>query len=131
MPPSGGPLTLLRALVVDHSEPQRRRLSALLRHEGFDCSGAGDGIEALQHASVYKFDLIVTDVQMPRMGGYELIDLIGRGAFGNAPPPIIVCSDERVEILERSPWLRDCAGFVSKPVDPDQFRCAVLKAFSR
>lgn len=122
---------LLRALVVDGSGTQRRRLSALLLQEGFDSTGAGDGIEALQHASLYKIDLVVTDLAMPRMGGYELIDLIGRGAFGNVPPPIIVCSEESPEKLSRSPWLQQCAAFVSKPVDTDQFRSAVLKAFNR
>lgn len=123
--------SLLRALVVGRSASERRHLSALLLQEGFDSTGAGDGIEALQHASLYKIDLVVTDLAMPRMGGYELIDLISRGVFGNAPPPIIVCSEEPPEVLAQSPWLRKCAALVAKPIDKDRFRFAVLKAFTR
>jgi len=128
---SSGPPSYLRALVVDQSDIQRLQLNALLLQEGFDSTGASDGIEALQHASLYRIDLVVTELSMPRMGGYELIHLIGRGVFGKKPPPIIVCSEEPPEILARSPWLQDCAAFVSKPVDSDQFRSAVVKAFSR
>lgn len=126
-----GPRSLLRALIVDHDDRSRQKTSVLLRAEGFDSTFAGDGIEALQHASALRIDLVVTAIEMPRMSGYELVDLIGRGAFGSPPPPIIVCSEEPSERLANSPWLKDVAAFVSKPVNPHELRFAIAKAFEQ
>ncbi len=131
MPLDLGSRALLRALVVDRNRQTRERTRKLLRQEGFDSAEAEDGIEALQHASVLRVDLVVTDIEMPRMSGYELVELIGRGVFGNAPPPIIVCSNEDVGMLTSSPWLRDVAAFVAKPVDPGELRFAIAKAFEQ
>ena len=129
MLPELGQRALLRAVVVDPDQRARQKIKSLLRSEGFESALTGDGIEALQHASAMRIDLVVTDIEMPRMRGYELVDLIGRGAFGSSPPPIIVCSEEPPERLANSPWLQDVAAFVLKPVNREELRFAIAKAF--
>lgn len=85
------PANVLRALVVEQSTVLRQLLSAILEANGFDCVEASDGVDALKFASTCGIDLIVTDLEMPRMGGLELLSLASRGVFGEAPPPAIIC----------------------------------------
>lgn len=129
MLPEFGPRALLRALVVDPDQRARQKTKSLLHGEGFDSELTGDGIEALQYASALRVDLVVTELEMPRMSGYELVDLIGRGAFGSSPPPIIICSEDPPKRLANSPWLQDVAAFVLKPVTREELRFAIAKAF--
>lgn len=120
----------MRALVVDDAHGMRHYLSTLLRTRGFDSVEACDGIEALKHTSDAGIDLIVTDIQMPRLNGIELIDLIQRGAFGTPAPPVIVCSG-RLDVQDQpiSLELSRCAAVIAKPFDADQFFEALTQVF--
>ncbi len=61
-----------RALVVDDEPLVRRLLFATLEHAGFACDGAQDGIEAQQLLKATKYDLVVTDIRMPKKHGHSL-----------------------------------------------------------
>ncbi len=62
-----------RILIVDDEEGVRELLSDFLRTEGFMCDTAGDGTEALEKFRNNGFDLIISDIRMPVMGGLELL----------------------------------------------------------
>lgn len=122
-------MALLRALIVDDQPHMRLCIQAILIACGFDCILASTGLEALHYASSSGIDLIVTDIDMPQMDGWELLGLIARGAFGLAPPPVIVCSalaDER-DFAKRFAALGHPT--VSKPVVPAQLIDALKRAF--
>lgn len=61
-----------RILIVEDSDDNRRLLSIYLSREGYAVVEACDGVEALEAATQSSFDLICSDVQMPRMDGYML-----------------------------------------------------------
>lgn len=61
-----------RLLVVDDEENLRSMLSAALRHHGFEVSVAGSGREALSAVAETKPDLVVLDVMMPDLDGFEV-----------------------------------------------------------
>lgn len=61
-----------RILVVEDSEDNRRLLGIYLRREGYEVVEAVDGQEAMEKIMAEPFDLVCSDVQMPRMDGYEL-----------------------------------------------------------
>ncbi len=63
-------------LVVDDEESTRWGLARLLTGEGFEADEAVDGRMALEKLSLRNYDLIVTDMKMPRMGGMEFIKAI-------------------------------------------------------
>jgi two-component system response regulator AtoC len=65
-----------RILIVDDEPRIHSILTAVLTDEGYQVDSAADGIEALQKAPVFKPDLILTDLQMPRMDGIETITRI-------------------------------------------------------
>jgi two-component system response regulator HydG len=60
-------------LVVDDEANARRGMKALLEQEGFAVSTAGDGAEALDLLAAGSFDVVVTDLKMPRVDGLELL----------------------------------------------------------
>ncbi len=60
-------------LVVDDEERMRHLLSIMLGRQGYRVEQAGDGAEALEMISAAPFDMIITDIKMPRMDGIELL----------------------------------------------------------
>ena len=62
-----------RILIVDDDERQRTALAAMLSECDFDTQVAADGQEALERLTAFNADVIVTDLVMPRMDGFELL----------------------------------------------------------
>jgi len=64
---------MAKILVVDDQEMMRDSLAANLASEGHDVVAAGDGAAALQRLTGTKFDLLISDLKMPKMTGIELL----------------------------------------------------------
>jgi len=60
-------------LVVDYDPTERGSLSAMLQYAGYLAATAGDGITALAQLEKKQFDIVLTDIKMPRMGGMALL----------------------------------------------------------
>jgi CheY-like chemotaxis protein len=122
--------THLRALIVDAIGDARIPLVRILGQHRFECVLVRDGVEALQSASEYGIDLIVTGINLPRLGGPELVRLAQRGVFGWNPPPIIAYSDNPAADLERHPELElFCVALLRKPIEAAAFMTALSSAF--
>jgi CheY-like chemotaxis protein len=80
------------ALVVDDSMLIRYTVSRLLEEDGFTVESAGNGVEALEILSRGRPDLIVTDLQMPKMSGQELITAVKSKPETAQIPIIIIAS---------------------------------------
>jgi DNA-binding response OmpR family regulator len=89
-------MALLRALIVDGDIATRIEIAAMLSPQEFECVEAKDGVEALQWASDDGIDLVIADLDTPKISGLELIGLIRRGVFGAHPPPVIICATHLV-----------------------------------
>lgn len=63
-------------LIVDDEERMRHLLSIMLSRKGYNVDQAGDGMEALEKISATPYDMIITDIKMPRMDGVELLKKI-------------------------------------------------------
>ena len=89
-----------RILVVDDSKSIRFALESQLREEGFDVTTAVDGEEGLAKAVEGEFDLVITDLDMPKMDGFELCTRL-KSEFKTSHIPIIILSardsDETIE----------------------------------
>lgn len=70
-----------RILIVDDDDPIRALLMTVLRRRGFPADCARNGVEALQFLAGCRYSLVVLDLMMPHMNGYEVLDHIG-----NMPP---------------------------------------------
>jgi len=69
-----------RVLVVDDEKAIREMLAEFLGMEGYDVKTAEDGIAAVSQLQQQDFDLVISDLKMPRMGGIALLDEIGKAA---------------------------------------------------
>lgn len=81
-----------RVLVVDDSITTRTLEKSILEHAGYRVSIAVDGKQAWLMLQEQQFDLVVTDVEMPQMNGFELTELIKRSERYRSLPVIIVTS---------------------------------------
>ena len=66
-----------KILVVDDDEIVRRNLATLLGRAGYEADVAADGVEAVEKLKQQAFDLVLSDIVMPRMDGHALIAYIG------------------------------------------------------
>ncbi len=115
-------------LVVDDSEDNREYMVSVLRQLGWEVSAASNGVEALGFLCMGRFDLVLSDLNMPLMGGFDLFERAARGE--NAPPAILysASSDERDEIRS----LRmGAADYIRLPAGPEVVRLRARKALRR
>jgi two-component system sensor histidine kinase and response regulator WspE len=83
-----------RILVVDDSLTVREMERKLLAARGFDVSVAVDGMDGWNAVRSGSYDLVITDIDMPRMDGIELVTLIKKDArLGNLPVMIVSYKD--------------------------------------
>ena len=90
-----------RVLVVDDSITVREVERQLLRHWGYDVAVAVDGQEGWNTARAEQFDLVVSDVDMPRMNGFELVRALRADPALRQLPVIIVSYKDREEDRRR------------------------------
>jgi PAS domain S-box-containing protein len=81
-PPRAYSGAVRRVLVVDDVRDSTESLAALLRSDGNEVETAADGLEALQKAEAFKPDLILLDLGLPNLNGYEACALIRRRPWG-------------------------------------------------
>jgi PAS domain S-box-containing protein len=105
-----------RILIVDDERQNRQLLEVMLAAEGFAPSTAASGEEALAVIRQHPPDLILLDIMMPGMSGYEVASKIkGNAATRNIPVIMITALDDRdARMLGLSAGAED---FLSKPVD--------------
>ncbi len=108
-------------LIVDDTEGSRLLLSSLLKPEGYRLIEAADGLQAIEAARAHAPDVILLDVMMPGMDGFETCRLI-REIDGLREVPILFLTalDDRPSRLE---GLRAGADdFITKPIDTTELR---------
>jgi two-component system chemotaxis sensor kinase CheA len=91
----------VRVLVVDDSVNTREIEKSILEAYGYLVELAGDGLEALDKARAAKYDLIVTDVEMPRLDGFSLTERLRQEETYRDTPIVIVTSREKEEDKQR------------------------------
>jgi CheY-like chemotaxis protein len=114
-----------RILLVEDDTDTRYALAMLFELEGFEVIPAADGQEAYLLAASRQPDLIVTDINMPRVNGLELIRLIKRnGALAGVP--IVAMSAVEKQQLNSALELGAVAAY-QKPIEFDKFLSLIAK----
>ncbi|NJL95920.1 MAG: response regulator, partial [Anaerolineae bacterium] len=90
-----------RILVVDDSITTRTLERNILSGAGYRVVTANDGVEALALLETEKFDLIVSDIEMPRIDGFQLVEWVRQSSVYGQLPIILVTSLESQEHRER------------------------------
>ena len=106
-------------LIVDDTPPNRAVLVEKLRELGFLTAEAGDGLEGLKQAETLNPDLILMDIRMPVMDGYESMEGIRQIEALRTIPIIALSASATRDVQERS-VVAGANGFLTKPINHDE-----------
>ncbi|HET7108454.1 MAG TPA: response regulator [Candidatus Acidoferrum sp.] len=117
-------MSKLRVLIVDDSSVMRKIVERSLRQAGLDLGDvleAGNGAEALAEVNKAKFDLILSDINMPAMDGLEFLKNLANVESAKGTPVVMITtegSESRVvEALSVG-----AKGYIRKPFTPEQVK---------
>ncbi|MCS7052671.1 MAG: response regulator [Ignavibacterium sp.] len=105
-----------KILVVDDSVTIRKFITITLKVKGFDIICASDGMEALELLPNDKVDLIITDLNMPNIDGFNLIERIRSNENYQNTPIIVMSNLSDSEDIERAMQL-GANSYIIKPFD--------------
>jgi len=114
---------MAQILVVDDEAAVRGALVSHLVEMGHDCSKADDGIEALELLHEREFDLILTDVAMPRMNGLQFLERALPHLEGRIPVVLLSSVDDQRAIS--AALTAGAFDYLTKPAGPDEIRRVV------
>ncbi|MFN3926536.1 MAG: response regulator transcription factor [Pseudanabaenaceae cyanobacterium] len=119
----------LNVLVVEDSPPQREMMTKILQESGMSVRAAADGLEALHLIQAECPDVLVLDVVMPRMNGYELCRKL-RADSKTEKIKVVMCSTKGEE-FDRYWGLRQGAdAYIAKPFQPAEL-ISTIKQLTR
>ena len=108
-------------LIIEDNEENLNLMSYLLRMHGYQVIQARDGEHGLHVGKYEKFDLIICDIQIPKIDGYEVIVRFKSKSSPLRDIPLIAITayamvGDREKILQTG-----CNGYIPKPIDPEAF----------
>jgi chemosensory pili system protein ChpA (sensor histidine kinase/response regulator) len=113
-------------VLVDDSISVRKFVGRMLEKAGYRVRLASDGLEALEIASQTRCDLVVTDLEMPRTNGYELLAHLRQDEKTRGIPVMVVTSRAGAKHRERA-MKEGAVAFMTKPVQEEPFIAAVAR----
>ena len=111
-----------KVLVVDDSEPNRDLLSRRLRRHGHTVETASNGREALEKVAAGDFDVVLLDVMMPEMNGYQVLERLKSDRALRHIPVIMITAIDEMESIVR------CIDMGAEDHLPKPFNATLLKA---
>jgi DNA-binding NtrC family response regulator len=117
-----------RILVVDDSTAMIAALLGTLEDSGYEAVGAGDGQEALRRLRAEAFDLVVSDVVLPGLGGLQLLEEVRRL---HPELPVLLVTGYATPEVARDALSKGAAGFLEKPFTIEQLLQSVRAALWR
>ena len=117
---------MTRILTVDDSPSMRALLRHALTAQGFVVEQAEDGQEALDWLALNEVDVIITDINMPRLDGFGLIEQLRIGTR-HADRPILVLTTESSDEKKRRAREAGATGWIVKPFDAEKLAVAVRR----
>lgn len=117
-----------RILIVDDEESLRDFLSIMLHREGYHVDTAVDGAQAAAHLRDHAYDLVISDMKMPRMSGLELL----RHIKERSPETVVLMitafstTEEAIEAMKQGAY-----DYITKPFKNEEIRLIVKNALER
>ena len=118
----------LRVLIVDDEPSQRTGLAAMLSAWGMKPETASDGIEALQRLNSFPADVIITDLNMPGLDGFGLLQRLRES--GEMPPTLVLTAYGSIETAVQTVHELGAFWFVEKPIQPAALEVLLRRAGS-
>lgn len=119
---------MFHILVVDDDKNTRLLMRAILEAEHYTVSTAGDGGEALDVMDKEHIDLVILDIMMPRMDGYEFTKILREG---NSELPILMVSAKQLPDDRKKGYRLGIDDYMSKPVDEEEMLLRIKNLLRR
>ena len=119
-------MTQTRILTVDDSPSMRALLRHALTAQGFEVAQAEDGLSALDWLATNSCDVIITDINMPRLDGFGLIERVRAGG-AHAHHPILVLTTEASDEKKARARAAGATGWIVKPFDAEKLTAAIRR----
>ncbi len=116
-------------LIVDDDAGIRDALQPLLERLGHRVQAAADGLEAIQHFDQGTFDLIISDVMMPEMNGFDLLHALQSRIVDRIPFIILSSHDDREAI--KAALFAGAFDYILKPFDEERVRSVLERALTQ
>lgn len=116
----------LRILAVDDSRTMRDMVRHALESAGFEVHLAEDGQHGVERVDELRPDLIITDINMPRMDGFGLISAVRQGTV-RPKVPILVLTTESSQDLKDRARQAGATGWIVKPFDREKLVAAIRR----
>lgn len=113
-------------LTVDDSPSVRQMVKLVLGSSGHAVTEACDGADGLAKASAQRFDLVLTDLNMPVMNGIEMIRGL-RKMPALTGVPIVFITTESDDAAKQEAKAAGATGWITKPFKPEQLHAVVAK----
>ena len=120
---------MTRSVLLIEDNVQNRYLATfLLEHHGYRVMSAPDGVTGLAMAALEPPDLVLLDIQLPLMDGYEVARGLRRLDSTAAVPIVAVTSYAMAGDREKA-FESGCTGYIEKPINPDTFVAEIERFF--
>ena len=106
----------IKVLAIDDSRTIRNLVRKAMEDAGFDCTTADDGVQGVERFAEITPDVVITDINMPRMDGFGVIDAIRSGA-AHRTVPILVLTTESADELKARARSAGATGWIVKPFE--------------
>lgn len=120
----GVPTALARVMVVDDQEANVRTVGALLRRAGFDVVPCFSGTDALARLGASLPDLVLLDMRMPVMDGFQVLERLREDDAARDVPVIFLTADHERESLVRA-FSSGAVDYITKPFVPEELLARV------
>lgn len=108
---------MLNILVVEDDRNTKKLMEVILSNHGFNHFSASNGVEALEILDTHLIDLIILDIMMPKMNGYELTKLLREN---NIDIPILMVTAKQLLEDKKKGFIVGTDDYMTKPVDEEE-----------
>ncbi len=119
-----------RILLVNHDETVTEFLRIFLQRKGYHVFVASDGMDGVNKFQEVTPDLVITDLNLPIINGYQLIERIKETADSEHPSKIVVLTDRRLEEDVSKSFALGASDYISKPFSPIELEARVKRLIS-
>jgi CheY-like chemotaxis protein len=126
-PPEGGDKT--KVLVADDDRQMRRLIRMILERDGYQVAEAADGLDALEAIESGQFDLMILDLDMPRLDGIGVLEELRARVVTSSLPVIVLTArtgEAETQVLDLG-----AQDFLTKPVQPPSLQARVRAVLRR
>ena len=117
-------------LIVDDNRVERMKLTRMLESEGNTISVANDGYQALEILRERTFDLVLLDVVMPGMDGFQVLQAMKAESAMPRTPVIMISAMDESDISAKCASL-GAEDYISKSSDPELFKARITSCLEK